>query len=119
MGGLEQLVEAVRARLESGAYPNEAAVSLAILLPVLRSLGWDDSDPQQVSPEYTQAGRRVDFALFGHPGRPSVFIEVKGVGRSLDGDRQLFEYAFHEGIPLCVLTDGREWSFYLPGGQGT
>jgi hypothetical protein len=41
------------------------------------------------------------------------------VGRAVDGDRQLFEYAFHEGVPLCVLTDGREWSFYLPSGQGS
>ena len=116
---MEELLARIRSRLVEGAYSNEAAVSLSVLLPILRSLGWDDSDPQQVVPEYNQAGRRVDFALFGYPGRPSVFVEVKGVGRSLDGDRQLFEYAFHEGIPLCVLTDGREWSFYLPSGQGS
>ena len=59
------------------------------------------------------------FCAMLHAPRPSVFIEVKGVGRSLEGDKQLFEYAFHEGVPLCVLTDGREWSFYLPSGQGT
>lgn len=40
------------------------------------------------------------------------------MGRSDLGDRQLFEYAFHEGIPLCILADGRDWSFYLPAGQG-
>lgn len=85
-------------------------VSLSILLPILRALGWDDSDPDQVIPEYAKAGRRVDFALCGSPGRPSLFVEVKGVGRAVEGDRQLFEYAFHEGIPLCLLTDGREWS---------
>lgn len=61
----------------------------------------------------------MDFALLGLGRRPSIFIEVKGVGRAVDGDRQLFEYAFHEGVPLCVLTDGREWSFYLPSGQGS
>ncbi len=70
-------------------------------------------------PEYASGGRRVDFALSGTGKRPSIFIEVKGVGRALEGDRQLFEYAFHEGIPLCLLTDGRDWSFYLPGGQGS
>ncbi len=88
-------------------------------MPILRLLGWDDSDPEQVMPEYASGGRRVDFALCIAGKRPSLFIEVKGVGRALDGDRQLFEYAFHEGIPLCLLTDGRDWSFYLPGGQGT
>lgn len=34
------------------------------------------------------------------------------------GDRQLFEYAFHLGVPLAVLTDGQEWSFFLPGEEG-
>lgn len=44
---------------------------------------------------------------------------MKQVGRAIDGDKQLFEYAFHQGVSLCVLTDGREWSFYLPSGQGS
>jgi hypothetical protein len=92
---------------------------LGVITPVLRALGWDDSDPEQVIPEYASGGRRVDFALCGAGKRPSLFIEVKGVGRAIEGDRQLFEYAFHEGIPLCLLTDGREWSFFLPGGQGS
>ena len=34
------------------------------------------------------------------------------------GERQLFEYAFHRGVPLAVLTDGQEWNFYLPAGEG-
>ncbi len=121
---MEDLINRIRDRLASGAYGNEAAVSLSILMPLLQKLGWDTSDPDQVIPEYTSArglsGRgRVDFALCSTNRRPAVFIEVKGVGRSVEGDRQLFEYAFHEGVPLCLLTDGREWSFYLPGGQGS
>jgi len=61
----------------------------------------------------------VDFALIGLGLRAAIFMEVKQVGRANDGDRQLFEYAFHEGVPVCVLTDGREWSFYLPSWQGS
>jgi hypothetical protein len=60
----------------------------------------------------------VDFALFSGVRQPSVFVEVKGVGRTGSGDKQLFEYAFHQGVPICVLTDGREWSFYYPPGEG-
>lgn len=104
-----------------GGYPNEAQVSVSIVLPVLRELGWDDADPQQVCPEYGSGGGRVDFALMGANHRPAVFVEVKGIGRSVSGqgERQLFEYAFHEGVPLCVLTDGRDWNFHLPGAQGS
>ena len=113
------LLNKIKLRLAQGAFPNEASVSHGILIPLLQQLGWDPAEPDQVMPEYVSGRGRVDFALCTSAGRPAVFIEVKGVGRSLDGDRQLFEYAFHEGVPLCILTDGREWSFYLPGAQGS
>jgi hypothetical protein len=113
------LVESIGQRLGSSAYVNEAAITHGIVMPVLTALGWDTADPQQVHPEFANARGRVDFALMGVGKIPAVFIEVKAVGRSLDGDKQLFEYAFHTGVPLCVLTDGREWNFYLPSGLGT
>lgn len=116
---LQLLIARIRERLSAGSYSNEAAVSHGIVIPILNSLGWDSADPDSVVPEYTSGRGRVDFALLGRARKPSIFVEVKGVGRSLDGDRQLFEYAFHEGVPLCILTDGREWSFYLPSGQGS
>jgi hypothetical protein len=70
-------------------------------------------------PEYANPRGRVDYALAIQRNSPSVFIEVKQVGKSADADRQLFEYAFHEGVPIAVLTDGRLWNFYLPGQQGS
>jgi hypothetical protein len=114
-----QLIERIRERLAQGAYVNEAAISHGIVTPILNALGWDSADPEQMVPEFSIQRGRVDFALFGLGHRPAVFIEVKGIGRAMDGDRQLFEYAFHQGVPLCVLTDGRGWSFYVPGGQGS
>jgi hypothetical protein len=114
-----ELIERIRERLAQGAYVNEAAISHGTVTPILNALGWDSADPQQMVPEFSVPRGRVDLALFGLGHRPAVFIEVKGVGRAMDGDRQLFEYAYHHGVPLCVLTDGREWSFYVPGGQGS
>lgn len=116
---MEQLLERIQDRLAVGAFANEAAVSIGVIVPILTALGWDSSDPDQFLPEYSSGRGRVDFALCAIPRRPAVFVEVKSVGRSGEGDRQLFEYAFHEGVPLCVLSDGREWSFYLPSGQGS
>lgn len=103
---------------QQGAYVNEAAISHGIVTPILNALGWDSADPDQLVPEFSVPRGRVDLALFGLGHKPAVFIEVKQVGRAVDGDQQL-QYAFHQGVPLCVLTDGREWSFYLPGGQGS
>ena len=69
-------------------------------------------------PEFSLEGRRVDFALCHPANRPAVFVEVKKVGGAKGADKQLFEYAFHSGVPMAILTDGQEWSFYLPGEQG-
>lgn len=116
---MQTLIEQIRCRLQRSAYVNEAAISHGVVMPIINALGWDTADPQQVVPEFPISGGRVDFALFGLGHKPAVFIEVKQVGRAVAGDRQLFEYCFHQGVPLCVLTDGREWSFYLPGGLGS
>lgn len=114
---LSERIERVRELLKNDALPNEAAVSHSIVDPILHDLGWPLFDPTVVVPQYKTEGRWVDFALL-HRGRPVVFIEVKQPGRGIGADRQLFEYAFHAGVPLAVLTDGATWHFYLPAMPG-
>lgn len=92
---------------------------IGIIEPILTRLGWDITDPVTVIPEYNSESRRVDYALCPFPARPTVFIEAKAIGKVEAADRQLFEYAFHEGVPFAVLTDGKTWSFYLPSAQGS
>ena len=62
----------------------------------------------------------MDFA-FCHPrGKPLVLLEVKNVGMADEkGERQLFEYCFHRGVPIAVLTDGRTWKLFYPAGEGS
>ncbi|MGD9489063.1 MAG: hypothetical protein AB7W47_13640 [Calditrichaceae bacterium] len=115
---IANFIENVRMGLREGRFTSEAAVSQGILLPALNELGWPVFDTSIVIPEFSVEGRRVDYALCYPENRPSVFIEVKKVGFSEGADRQLFEYAFHLGVPMAILTDGQEWSFYLPGEQG-
>ncbi|MFQ5698047.1 MAG: type I restriction endonuclease [Myxococcota bacterium] len=93
-------------------------MSQGVVLRLLHALGWPSYDVDIVAPEYSLEGRRVDFALCHPPGKPLVFVEVKQVGQSEGNERQLFEYAFHKGVPLAILTDGQEWHFFLPGEQG-
>jgi predicted type IV restriction endonuclease len=115
---LSDHLKKVQEGLRQGAYTSEASVSQGILLPALHELGWPVFDTSLVVPEFSVENRRVDFALCHPKNKPAVFIEVKNVGLSDGADRQLFEYAFHLGVPMAILTDGQEWSFYLPGEQG-
>jgi len=115
---LKSEIEEVRRAIQAGQFPNEAAVSQGVVLRLFAALGWPTYNTQIVAPEFALQGRRVDFALCHPPGKPLVFIEVKQVGQSDGAERQLFEYAFHKGVPMAILTDGREWHFFLPGEAG-
>ena len=116
--GIEQDIEAIRSGIRAGRFSNEASVSQGIVLRLLNTLGWPTYDTDSVWPEYSLSGRRVDYALCSPPGKPVAFVEVKQIGQSGGAERQLFEYAFHDGVPMAILTDGQEWNFFLPGEQG-
>lgn len=111
-------IEDIRNGIKLGRYKNEASVSMGIILRLLNSLGWPIFDSSQVSPEYALGSGRVDYALCHPPGKPIILIEAKNLGDASGAERQLFEYAFHQGIPMAILTDGQEWNFFLPGEQG-
>lgn len=112
-------IQKIRERLGRGPCPNEQAITQTLILPVLRALNWDCDDPEIVWPEFSCAPRRVDLALCNPRTQPAVFVEVKQPGSVDEADRQFFEYAFHQGVPMAVLTDGQTWSFYLPAEQGS
>lgn len=115
---LKSEIEHIRSGIKTGRFANEAAVRQGIVLRLLQTLSWPTYDTQVVAPEYSVEGTRVDYALCHPPGKPVVFIEVKQIGQSGGGERQLFEYAFHKGVPMAILTDGQEWHFFLPAEQG-
>ena len=115
---LEQTLETAVNRLRSGHLNNEAQVKQAVILPVLRALGWDDTDPRAFKPEYSVGNGLVDNALLDHSS-PLVFIEAKRIGAmDAGGEEQLFRYASNKGVPLLVLTDGNRWDFYLSMAAG-
>ena len=115
---LEETISQVQEKLRRGLFPDEAAVCQGAILPILQELGWPVFDTTVVHPQYPVETRKIDYALCRANGQLVVFIEVKRVGVAASGERQLFEYAFHRGVPLAVLTDGQEWNFYLPAGEG-
>ncbi len=111
-------IDDIRNNLEKNAYKDESAVSNHIVNRLLQVLQWPMFSPQIIISEYSVEGRRVDFALCHPPEKPIIFIEVKQVGKIQGAEKQLFEYAFIEGVPIVVLTDGQKWRFFYPAGTG-
>lgn len=126
---LTTVLRTIRGGIARKAYPNETSVRTQIVQPILAALGWDVFDPDQVCDEFplTMKGttRRIDVALCVSNRNPRCIMELKSttydlkeIGRS-DGDQQLFEYAFHAGAPLALLTNGTQWRFYSAQSAGT
>ncbi len=129
MPDMRTLLDRIRHGISDGAYPNEAAVGSQIVLPLLRALSWDVTDPSFVRHQFPlplkDTTRYVDLALCVSGSNPRYIIELKAIGkvlratRGLGSERQMFEYAFHAGAPLALLTNGAEWRFYSAQSAGT
>ena len=126
---LEAKLKVIRKKLDEGGkdFPNEAAVSQGIVLPILQELNWDTDNTSRVRPQLTTVGKdRADFALYDKSGNRKVFIEVKRLGgveeNAEKAEEQIMRYAHSKDnkARIAVLTDGGTWSLYLPeeGGLG-
>lgn len=115
---LAALLRRIQKNLRAGVYRNEEAVRSQIVIPVLRELGWDPSNPQRVRPEHPvgRGGReRADIALFlPRHRKPSILLELKAVGHVDMALDQLFRYCIWERTEFGVATDGANWRFHLP-----
>ena len=117
---LQTTIDEIRDGLEQERFhENEMSVRQGIVEPLLRGLGWPTNDTRVVYPEYSTAGGRIDYALCYPPVEPVALIEAKSIGKIDEGaEQQLFSYAFHQGVPILVLTDGQQWRFFYPAGRG-
>lgn len=98
---------------------DEASTKQAVILRVLSLIGWDTFNIDEVNPEYSVAGKRVDFSL-RYSNANKAFIEVKKIGEDLEKHQeQLLNYSFQEGVKLSILTNGITWWFYLPLHEGS
>lgn len=113
---LVQVIETLKARIgahRASLQASEALTRLALIQPVLRTLGWDTEDPSLVLPEFAVGGGWADYALLGADGKPAAVIEAKRLGTPLKNHRdQMVNYANSSGIPYACLTDGNHWELY-------
>lgn len=95
---------------------NEQNTKATLVEPLLRALGWDVEDVEEVAREYRIKTRDkpVDYALLVLR-ESRLFVEAKGLGENLDDRRwanQIMGYAAVAGVEWIVLTDGNEYRIY-------
>ena len=110
---LKERIERLKGLFRQGLFENEASVSRQAVDPILRDLGWPTDDNNIVKYEYPLKAMRADIALF-HENELKVVMEVKKPGFAEGADEQLFQYTYHAGVELAVLTTGQLWEVYLP-----
>jgi len=95
---------------------NEALTRYALIDPLLRALGWDTEDPNQVVPEFstpTTDNERADYVLKIN-GKKVAVIEAKSLGTRWDSGvvGKVLSYAIKIGAKIAVITDGDKWEIY-------
>src|SRR5688572_8395811 len=118
MTDLDEVLKQVQQRIARyrDHAPNEQNTKSSLIDPVLRALGWDTEDFEEVHREYKPkpTDNPVDYALF-ILRTPRLFIEAKALGGTLHDRRwanQIMGYAAVSGVEWVVLTDGDEYRLY-------
>ena len=92
---------------------NESLTRYVLIDPLLRELGWDTGNPDEVIAEYSAGRGRADYA-FITDGKPVIMIEAKSLGSNLhdSGLTQGITYCVDTGTPYFAVTDGMKWEVY-------
>ena len=119
---LLDLVQELSKRIDKHRETLRASESLtrySLIDPLLRELGWDTGDPDQVRPEYplrteyNPGTKSADYALLSN-GRPAMMVEAKKLGTPLQDAvlTQGINYCQVEGTKYFAVTDGCRWEIY-------
>jgi predicted type IV restriction endonuclease len=120
MSTIEESLRAIAERVKShsSTMTTEEAVKTAVILPFLRSLGYDVFDPSEVVPEFTadavgKKGEKVDYAI-KIDSEIRILIECKPISVPLEKKHldQLYRYFSVTNAKFAILTNGRTFNFY-------
>ena len=90
---------------------DEAGTRLALIDPVLASLGWQLWNPEMVRVETTSHQFRADYLLLAPQDSPHTIIEAKPLGTPIGTAEfnQVFAYAAHFKVTNAIITNGNRW----------
>ncbi|WP_420265555.1 two-CW domain-containing protein [Candidatus Magnetominusculus dajiuhuensis] len=96
---------------------NKESTEIALILPFIKSLGYDVFDPSEVVPHYSiavdhQQSVTVDYALL-RDGHAEIIIECKHWGMNLDMERNSLRETFPlSQAKIAILTNGIIYRFF-------
>lgn len=101
-----------------GNIETEETTKISLILPLLRLMGYDTTDPTEVQAEYTadignKQGEKVDFAIL-KDNKVEIIIECKPIQTTLEERHlnQLLRYYMTTEAQLGILTNGLIYQFY-------
>jgi len=124
MANLKETIEMVLERLKKyrDLYEkSEESVRYQIINPILKELGWNPENPEEVQPNiFTEEGI-PDYALLKND-KKVLFVEAKKLSVDVEGKeiiRKLGQYCFGEGMKYGVLSNGPIWILFRAFQEGT
>ena len=115
MVALKETIDEVREKIRThrDRYNNsEESVRYQIINPILRGLGWDSENPDEVYPNKSTEEGVPDYTLLKE-GREVLFIEAKKLSADVDQNiPQLAKYCFSKGMAYGTLTNGATWILF-------
>ena len=117
MGQLEETVRVILelrrtiARYQENFEGNEAQTRVSLIDPMLRALGWDVSNPDEVAQETGRGAGVADYVLKDRrSGVPLTIVEAKSLNRRLDdAHNQVVGYCYSQNVNNAIVTDGNDW----------
>lgn len=120
---IESLAERLHdlaAEWERGTFATRPEVVDGIVLPLLRHLRWETTDPGVAVPDFATVAGTVDLALCAPPGDPRILIKVGALpGSAAAPNRHSFDDPSVRALQLAVSDDGRDWRLHFPAGRGS
>ena len=119
MSKLSQVLDEIRAKIAKLPDKNlsEENTKTRLINPVLRALGWDPENPEDVTMEDREGKYHPPDYVLLLQGKPKLLVEAKRLGEKLEGDKwadKLMGYvgAAAAGAEWIVLTNGDEYHIY-------
>ena len=102
---------------ERVSYEDETSTRVSLIDPLLRTLGWNVTDPAQVRLEYPTGNYKIDYVLLNEDGTPAAGLEAKKLHDPLPRHYPKLVKSSGSLFPggqagYFILTNGNIWQLY-------